>query len=172
VKFVKVSGRNGAMPRAGRRDEERVSHVVEQFAAFFESYGFPRMSGRILTALMVAEGTGLTAAELAENLQVSPAAISTSLKYPVALGLVQRVRVAGSRRDLYVLPNDAWYVATATKNPLYRQIAGMAAEGVEAVGGERTAAGARLAEMRDFFAFLETEIPALVERWHRERTAG
>lgn len=160
------------MARAGRRDEAQVSHVVEQFAAFFESYGFPRMSGRIITALMVAEDSGLTAAELAATLQASPAAISTSLKYPVALGLVQRVRVAGSRRDLYVLPDDAWYVATATKNPLYAQIAGMAAEGVSAVGGERTAAGARLAEMRDFFAFLETEVPALVERWHAERTTS
>ncbi len=158
------------MARAGRRDEERVSHVVEQFAAFFEAYGFPRMSGRIITALMVAEGRGLTAAELAETLQVSPAAISTSLKYPVALGLVQRVPVAGQRRDLYVLPDDAWYVATASKNPLYQRIAAMAAEGVAAVGGERTAAGARLAEMRDFFAYLETEVPALVERWHAERT--
>ena len=68
------------MAKALRRDEEQVSHVVEQFAAFFESYGFPRMSGRIITALMVAEGRGLTAAELAENLQVSPAAISSSLK--------------------------------------------------------------------------------------------
>ncbi|MFN8148787.1 MAG: MarR family transcriptional regulator [Candidatus Nanopelagicales bacterium] len=157
------------MARPGRRDESQVSHVVEQFAAFFETYGFPRMSGRIITALMVHEGRGLTAAELAEALQASPAAISTSLKYPLALGLVQRVRVPGSRRDLYVLPDDAWYVATATKNPLYGQIAGMAAEGVSAVGGERTAAGARLAEMRDFFAFLEAEVPALVERWHEQR---
>ncbi len=160
------------MARAARRDEAQVSHVVEQFAAFFETYGFPRMSGRIITALMVAEGRGLTAAELAATLQASPAAISTSLKYPVALGLVQRVPVAGSRRDLYVLPDDAWYVATATKNPLYAQIAGMAAEGVAAVGGERTTAGARLAEMRDFFAFLETEVPALVERWHAERATS
>ena len=45
------------------------------------------------------------------------------------------------------------------------------AEGVVAVGGERTEAGARLAEMRDFFAFLEVEVPALVERWHEGRTA-
>lgn len=159
------------MAKAPRRDEEQVSHVVEQFAAFFESYGFPRMSGRIITALMVAEGRGLTAAELAENLQVSPAAISSSLKYPLAMGLVQRVAVPGQRRDVYLLPDDAWYVATATKNPLYRRIAEMAAEGVVAVGGERTEAGARLAEMRDFFAFLEVEVPALVERWHEGRTA-
>ncbi|MBI1378020.1 MAG: MarR family transcriptional regulator [Frankiales bacterium] len=158
-----------AGPRRARRDEAQVAHVVEQFAALFETYGFPRMSGRIITALMVTEQQGLTAAELAESLQVSPAAISTSLKYPVALGLVQRVRVPGSRRDRYVLPDDAWYVATATKNPLYRQIAGMAADGVRAVGGPGTEAGARLAEMRDFFAYLEVEVPALVERWHAGR---
>ena len=161
-----------ARAKAVRRDEAKVAHVVEQFAAFFESYGFPRMSGRIITALMVADGRGLTAAELAENLQVSPAAISSSLKYPLALGLVQRIAVPGQRRDVYLLPDDAWYVATATKNPLYRRIADMAAEGVDAVGGEATTAGARLAEMRAFFAFLEIEVPALVDRWHEGRTGS
>jgi predicted transcriptional regulator len=151
---------------AGRRDEVQVAHVVENFAGLFETYGFPRMSGRILTQLMVSEGPGLTAAELAEALQVSAAAVSTSTTYLVQVGLVEKHRLPGERRDRYHLPDDAWYLATASKNPFYGRIAEIAGDAVTAVGGARTEAGARFEQMRDFFEFLEREVPALVETWH------
>ena len=41
-------------------------------------------------------------------------------------------------------------------------------EGVEAVGST-SPAGLRIAETRDFFAYLAAELPALVERWHESR---
>lgn len=155
--------------RVPPRDEEAVAHVVEQFAALLETYGFPRMSGRIVMALMVTESAGLTAAELAETLQVSPAAISTSMRYPLAVGLVEKLAVQGDRRVRYRLPDDAWYLASTSKDPLYRRIADLALQGVDAVGGPRTAAGARLEQMSDFFSYLEVEVPSLVERWHEQR---
>lgn len=151
-----------------RRDEEQVAHVVESFAALFETYGFPRMSGRILAQLMVTEGGGVTAGELAEALQVSPAAVSTSTTYLVTIGLVEKRRVPGERRDRYVLPDDAWYLATASKEPLYSRVAGIADDAITAVGGPRTVAGARFDQMRDFFEFLAREVPALVEAWHAD----
>jgi hypothetical protein len=159
----------GVGQAAAGRDDAAVAHVVEQFAALLETYGFPRMSGRIIMALMVTESPGLTAAELAETLQVSPAAISTSMRYPLAVGLVEKIAVQGHRRARYRLPDDAWYAASATKDPLYRRIADLAAEGVGAVGGVGTEPGARLEQMRDFFSYLEAEVPALVERWHDQR---
>lgn len=156
---------------AGRkqRDDERVAHVVEQFAAVLEGYGFPRMSARVIMALMATEGPGLTAGELAEQLQVSPAAISTSVRFLLQVGMAERVRAPGQRRDLYRLPDDAWYTVTASKQPIYQRIAELAAEGVDAVGGAGTEAGARLDSMRDFFDYLAEEVPALVERWQRGR---
>lgn len=147
-----------------------MAHVVEKFAALFEGYGFPRMSGRILAQLMVAEGHGLTAAELGAALQVSPAAVSTSTTYLLRVGLVEKVRVPGERRDRYHLPDDAWYLATATKDPIYGRIADIAQEAVVAVGGSRTEAGARFEQMRDFFSFLQREVPALIDAWHDDWT--
>ena len=152
----------------GRRDEVQVAHVVEKFASLFETYGFPRMSGRILTQLMVSEGPGLTASELAEGLQVSAAAVSTSTTFLLQVGLVEKLRLPGERRDRYHLPDDAWYLATASKDALYGRIAEMAAEAVVAVGGPRTTAGERFDQMRDFFEFLEREVPALVDTWHAD----
>lgn len=38
-----------------------------------------------------------------------------------------------------------------------------------APGGDETASGARIAEMRDFFVFLEAELGALLDKWHESR---
>jgi len=43
---------------------------------------------------------------------------------------------------------------------------------VEAVSPVDEPAGARLAETREFFAFLQKEMPALVERWQEYRSLG
>jgi hypothetical protein len=45
-----------------------------------------------------------------------------------------------------------------------------AEEGIEALGDD-SPAGKRLAEMRDFLAFMLKEITAMYERWHAEREA-
>ena len=89
----------------GRRDEVQVAHVVEKFASLFD-----------------------TASELAEGLQVSAAAVSTSTTFLLQVGLVEKLRLPGERRDRYHLPDDAWYLATASKDALYGRIAEMAAE--------------------------------------------
>ena len=45
------------------------------------------------------------------------------------------------------------------------------AEGVAALGPD-TPAGQRLTETRDFFAFWQREMPALLERWETYRTGS
>ena len=44
-------------------------------------------------------------------------------------------------------------------------------DGIAAVGPD-TPAGARLAETQAFFAFMQKEMPALVERWQEYRSLG
>jgi hypothetical protein len=44
-------------------------------------------------------------------------------------------------------------------------------DGIAAVGPD-TPAGARLAETQEFFAFMQKEMPALVERWQEYRSLG
>jgi hypothetical protein len=46
-----------------------------------------------------------------------------------------------------------------------------AAEGVELIGTDRPA-GRRIEETRRFFAFLQEELPALMERWRQRKSGG
>ena len=45
----------------------------------------------------------------------------------------------------------------------------LSSQGIPAAGGLGTNAGVRLHDMGSFFAFLDTELPGLVERWHQLR---
>ncbi|MEU4226506.1 MULTISPECIES: MarR family transcriptional regulator [unclassified Nonomuraea] len=150
------------------RDEEAVRHAVERMARIFSDWGLPPMAARVLFTMMAAEERTLTAAELGERLGVSPAAISGAVRLLTQMHLVVREPVPGSRRDVYRLPDDAWYELTLAKMPIFRQITDEASAAVEAVGGDDTTAGANLARMRDYFAFVERGLPRLLAEW-RER---
>jgi len=160
------SAHSGATPS---RDEQAVARFVEHAAAVLADLGFARMPARVLMLLTATEEPGLTAADLAAGLQVSPAAVSNAVRYLMHVGLAEREAVPGARRDLYRLPDDAWYAASGAKQPAYRKLADVAGQGVRATGGPDTSAGARLRDMAGYFDYLDTEIPAVVERWHQHR---
>jgi hypothetical protein len=68
----------------GRRDEAAVRRFIEHIAMTFDGLGFPRMAGRVLFVIMCAEEEALTAAQIAERLGVSPAAVSGGAGPPPA----------------------------------------------------------------------------------------
>jgi DNA-binding transcriptional regulator GbsR (MarR family) len=152
----------------GRRDEEAVRRFVEHFALTLSDMGMPRMAARVLAALMAAEKPGLTAGEISERLGVSPAAVSGAVRYLIQVGMTVREPTPGSRRDLYSAPISSWYSSTV-RGKLYERVADVVQEGVLAVGDETTPAGARLADMRDFFLFVQDEMSGLIKRWEQAR---
>jgi len=158
-----------ASRRTPPRDEHAVARFVEHAAAVLADMGVARMPARVLMLLMATEEPGLTAADLAAGLQVSPAAVSNAVRYLMHVGLAEREAVPGARRDLYRLPDDAWYTASGVKQPAYRKLADVASQGVQATGGLDTNAGTRLRDMASFFDYLDTELPGVVERWHQLR---
>jgi DNA-binding transcriptional regulator GbsR (MarR family) len=154
---------------SGMRDEARVRQMVEHLAMTLNDLGFPRMPGRVLVALMAADEDTLTAGDLAERLDVSPAAVSGAVRYLTQIGLILRQPAPGSRRDVYRLPANPWYEATMVKRQGLTDIADIADDGVQALGGEATRAGHRMAELRDFFRFAQDDIEKLVVRWRETR---
>src|SRR5260370_14964181 len=87
---------------------ERMFDYVERFAAVLVAAGFPAMPARVFVALLVAEDGRLSAADLAERLRVSPAAVSGAVRYLIQVGLAHKERVPGSRRDYYRMPGNMW----------------------------------------------------------------
>lgn len=152
----------------GHRDERQVSEFVERFASTLVDAGIPRMPSRVFVALLASVGGRLTAAELAEQLQASPAAISGAVRYLTQVDLITRHREPGSRRDVYLVDDDVWFTVINGRLNAIMRWGDQLAVGIDAVGAA-TPAGARLAEMVAFFEFMRDEMPALMKRWHEQR---
>ena len=152
------------------RDEQAVSRFVERFASALLEAGMPRMPARAFAALLATDSGVLTAAELADALQVSPAAVSGAMRYLTQLNLASREREPGSRRDRFRVHDDAWYEASVRRDQLLVRWEDALREGI-AVLGRDTPAGVRMAETLAFFEFVGEELPQLLQRWRARRTA-
>lgn len=150
------------------RDPEAVRRFVERFASALVDAGVPRMPARVFAALLTADSGRLTSAEVAELLQVSPAAISGAVRYLSQVHLVRREREPGSRRDHYVVDNEIWYEAILDRDRILLTWERSFREGTDTLGPD-TPAGMRLAESMAFFAFMRAELPALLDRWRKVR---
>ena len=155
-----------ASPR--ERDEQAVRRFVENFASALVDAGMPHMPALVFVALLATDGGGLTADELADQLQVSRAAISGAVKYLGQVGLTARERQPGTRRHRYVLRNPTWYEAVARREQVLDRWIATTREGVDALG-PRTPAGGRLAESLAFFEFLSDELHTVLDRWRNRR---
>ncbi len=141
---------------------------VERMGGALTAAGLPRLPSRVFAALCVDEEGRMTAAELAETLGVSPAAVSGAVKFLSQIRLVHRERVRGSRRDVYVVDDDAWHGAMMSKNTMY---APMFVALDDAVAGLDAGSDAhhRLQLMREFLAFVDAEMDAMAARWAKRR---
>jgi DNA-binding transcriptional regulator GbsR (MarR family) len=146
------------------KQETSRARFVERFASVLTESGFPRMPARVFAALLATDSGRLTAAELAALLHVSAAAISGAVSYLVQVNLASREAEPGSRREHYRVHNETWYEAIARKDQVLDRCERSLREGIEVVGRD-TPAGARIAETLAFFEFIQTELPAMLERW-------
>ena len=148
---------------------DAAARFIERFASVLVESGVPRMPARVFAALLTIDSGRLTASELAELLQISPAAVSGAVRYLTQVSLISREREPGSRRDVYRLHDDEWYEAIVRREPLLQRWERAVLEGVDAVGAD-TPAGRRLRDTAGFFEFLQAEMPAMLERWRVQRS--
>lgn len=154
---------------AAARDQERIFKFVERFAAHLADAGMHRMAARVFVALLCQDSGRMTAADLAEGLQVSPAAVSGAVRYLNQANMLGRERDPGSRRDNYVLLDNLWYDMITRREQLVHRWQSTIEEGVEVLG-EDTPAGLRWKETLAFFEYMHEEMPKFMDQW-RERRA-
>lgn len=144
---------------------------AEQAAAMLAAAGMARMPARVMMALVGSPDEGYTAAELADRLGVSAAAVSGAVRYLVSMRLIQRLSRPGDRRDRYDLTDDAWSGMITSNAPLYAALAAH----MDRIADENTDAPvsvARAREIADFLRYLTGRMPQLVDEWREERASG
>jgi hypothetical protein len=151
--------------------EERaaeVRHYVERLALVLTQMGLPAMPARVWVAALLADGDTVTAGEIGARLDVSPAAVSGAVQYLLQIDLLTRAAAPGSRRQHFRANSDQWADSFLSRQRGLHEFASIAGEGVALLGPDTTA-GARVAEIRDFFEYLAEEMPRLLENWLAQR---
>lgn len=129
-----------------------------------DAHGFPRMVGRVLGELLLAEPPYLSTAQLCERLPTSKGHLSTTMSLLLSMGMVERFGVPGSRRDHYRLAEDAFVRAMSKSAEPSTRLAAAAARALADVPSG-TRACEELTRMRDFYVFLAKRLPQLVEEF-------
>lgn len=141
-----------------------MTEAAERLALVLTSNGMQRMTARVMAALLFADQETVTAGELAEWLVISPGTVSTALKALSSSGLVERVPAPGSRREHFRFRDEAWVQLMSAQNQSLNAVFEAADRGIKE-SGEDSIAGRRLVNMRDFYAYVMAEMPAIIERW-------
>jgi len=132
--------------------------------------GMPRMNGRLLGWLLICDPPRQSTADLARALGVSRASISIATRLLQANGLVRRAVEPGSRG--YTFELDAGVFTQLRADVQFGALRRLLERGIAIVGDEDDPKATRLREARDFYAFVEREIPILIDRYRAGREQG
>ncbi|NPV55479.1 MAG: ArsR family transcriptional regulator [Anaerolineae bacterium] len=116
-------------------DRPELSQLIENMGLHFEAYNVPRIGGRILGLLMVANRP-LSSEEMADALQVSRSSISTNLKTLLMAELVEKVSLPGDRVDYYAFPSEAWQTALAIRLGSFDELRELAEDSLAELPGD------------------------------------
>ncbi len=161
-------GRRGGPPPAPASYERApaVRAIEAELTEVLASTGLARMPARVLAFLCTTESGASTAAELVHRLRVSPASISTAVRYLLEQRMIRREREPGRRAYRYVIDKDVWFhsaVASARRTARLSEAAKRAA----GILGAGTPAGDRLAGMSAFLDVLSGDLVERAKHWRR-----
>jgi DNA-binding transcriptional regulator GbsR (MarR family) len=141
---------------------------VERMGGALTDAGLPRLPSRVFAALLVDDDGRMTSVELAAALGVSAGGVSGAVNYLAQIRMLRRERERGSRRDVYVVDDDAWHEAMMRKEQTYAPMLAALAAAEESLGPGHPARR-RLVLTREFLVFMDREMDSLAERWNERR---
>lgn len=141
---------------------------TEEMGALFERLGYTRMTGRVWGYLLIVDAEQSSARQLADALDTSPSAISTATRVLISLGLIDRIRLAGERRDYFTIHHGAILNLARRRIDALNMARDMAARALERFG-DRPIARPHLEELHEVYSWFAAEYPILFERFLDER---
>ncbi len=146
-------------------------HFVEDISLYFEQMGLPRMAGRILGVLLIADPPQQSLNDLCEVLQASKSAVSTTTRLLVEMGLIERVPSSKPREVAFRFKPGGWLIFMRMRLRLMASLHQIAERGLELLKDAHPALQERLREAHDMYSLIEDELPTLLERLESQRGA-
>lgn len=140
---------------------------AEEAAIVLSGMGLPPAYGKLLGWLLICDPPSQTSTQLVEALGLSRASVSTGMRQLESSGLARRVPIPGHRGHAYQIQPDA-FIRVAAEPTRFRAFRELMDRGLDLRGGPATRGTDRLRLTRDFYAFIERELPKLVDHFMSE----
>ncbi|WP_436525401.1 helix-turn-helix domain-containing protein [Actinoplanes sp. HUAS TT8] len=144
------------------RDAQAVREYEETLTGVFIQSGLAKMMSRVLACIFISDEGSLTAAELVQRLEVSPATVSKSIAFLESQDLVRRER-DDRRRERYSVDNELWYQSTVASARANVRLAEIARQSGSVLGATSPAA-VRLENVARFLDFVSEAIMRSAEQ--------
>jgi DNA-binding transcriptional regulator GbsR (MarR family) len=136
-------------------------HFIEDTGLFFEQLGMPRMAGRILGALLIADQPAQSITDIAQVLQASKSSISIMARFLMENGLIERVPSPLPRRDYYRFKPGGWIQYMRHWLELWAALHQITERGIALLNDKDARDTERLMEAHD--------LPLILEKLENER---
>jgi DNA-binding MarR family transcriptional regulator len=140
---------------------------AEEMGILGERLGMPPMVARVLGWLLICDPPTQSLGELSASLGVSRASISIATRLLIGPGLIRRTAVPGARGYYFEVEPGAF--TRLSGRDQFALLRGQLERGLASLPDPDGPRAARLREARDFYAFVEREIPVLIDRFRVER---
>jgi DNA-binding transcriptional regulator GbsR (MarR family) len=151
---------------------ETIRRYIDDTGLLLESTGLPRIAGQVLGWFQVCEPEAQSLADIVAALGISKASASTMTRFLEQVGILERTILPNDRRDYYRLSRDAWHRFFQSRMEMMRKLRRNADHGLTVLAHESPERRLRLQRMRSLYAFLETEMPKLLERYEANERQG
>jgi len=130
-------------------------HFIEDIGLFFEQMGMPRMAGRILGVLLIADQPAQSITDIASTLMASKSSVSTMARLLVEDGLIERVAAPVPRRDYYRFKPGGWILYMRRWLSLMSELHRITERGMLLLAAKPPEMQQRLQEAHDLFSLVE-----------------
>jgi len=156
---------------AGHNEDQggvEMDQFIEDVGILFDEMSLPRMAGRIFGWLLICEPPHQSAEELATLVGASKGSISSMTRLLIHSGVVERMGLPGKRGTYYRIKAGSWSELMRDRMAHLTALRELGERGLVLMAGKDPKLCQRLQELRDLYAFLEQEIPALLDRYDQE----
>jgi len=147
---------------------EKLEEYIEEVGQFYERYGLPKMAGRILGFLMAGSIEHISFETIRNQLHASKGSISGNLKLLLSQKLIEKYTITGNRKSHFRFSSRNIFKLIEDKTNSTRSITNLYRKANE-INDPSSDKHQQLAEVIEFYQFLEDEIPKLKQKWIQKK---
>jgi len=142
---------------------------IERVGLFYETYGLPKMAGRILGYLISSESDNNSFDDLKDALKASKGSISGNINLLLNQSMIVKHMISGDRKSYYKISLNSLESILESKVKSVTQFKMILKQGLLFDQNDNSPKSQNLTEILNYYEFLEREIPLLRVKWKQEK---